>query len=209
MSKSEVVFRQEYLNLNTSRFLTCYGVSRGQDLWLWSFTLCLEQGVQAEISSTGLHSREGKPSGLFCFLLFPPIRYLFFSCNSNSSCCFCACTTSERETDLLACWISWYPVGLRLWEGRIDINGAQILSSSSCFISEIQGGHSLSFHLEFTGSSSSFSITLTFLFFLSLKLDAVQQTQEGLSVISDVYSTIGHANASCISWNRALLQDST
>lgn len=157
----------------------------------------------------GCTQERGKPSGLFCFL-FPPIRYLFFSWNSNSKCCFCACTTSEGETDLLACWISRYPVGLHLWEGRIDnINGAQILSSSPYSISEIQGGHSLSFHLKFTGSSSSFSITLTFLFFLSLKLDAVQQTQEGLSVISDVYRTIGHTNASCISWNRALLQDST
>lgn len=50
---------------------------------------------------------------------------------------------------------------------------------------------------------------LDFLFFPSLKLDAVWQTQEGPCVISDVFSTIGHANASCISWNRALLQDST
>lgn len=54
---------------------------------------------------------------------------------------------------------------------------------------------------------SSFSITLILLF-PSLKLDAAQQAQEGLYIISDVYSTIGHANASCINWNWAFLQDS-
>lgn len=73
---------------------------------------------------------------------------------------------------------------------------------------EIKGSYALSFPLGLT-DSSSFSTALIFLFFPSLKRDAMQQTQEELCVISDVYSTIGYANASCISWNRALLQDST
>lgn len=74
---------------------------------------------------------------------------------------------------------------------------------------EIKGSYALSFPLGLTDCSSSFSTALISLFFPSLKQDAMQQTQEELCVISDVYSTISYANASCISWNWALLQDST
>lgn len=88
---------------------------QGQDFVVVLLALCIrDNDCKMRFLALGCISLRRKPSRLYFFLPSFLSDICFFCCNSNSRCCFCACTGSE--TDLLACWISW--TGLHRWEEK-------------------------------------------------------------------------------------------